>query len=339
MDCHFPSSTLPPPPPLPSAAVTITEPLQSALECGLCLSLICEPISASCGHTFCRTCLVTSLRREKKKCPLCRAICHISAEDANENIMIKNLAKLIDPVLYAQRQKEADAEKASWSSLLPIFYYNVAMFPGQILSLHLFEPRYRLMMRRIVDTSRSFAYVPNFTSYRASPGDIALIAELKEVEFLPDGRCLIEAALASRQKIIDHFVEEGTQGLHFCRLEPLNDISVDESGVELSQLMSIARTFVSFIMQGSASSKIAKMYGSPPTATVSSLSLWLTSVLPLDSMTKLRLLASTDSLDRLRTCIVGIQQTIPSLQSPIGDNEANQDSDEDWEDEEFKEEL
>lgn len=36
---------------------------QKALECPLCLSLICEPLSISCGHSFCRVCLVKSLRR------------------------------------------------------------------------------------------------------------------------------------------------------------------------------------------------------------------------------------------------------------------------------------
>jgi hypothetical protein len=63
--------------------------IEKALECPLCLSLICEPLSISCGHSFCRVCLVKSLRRSKKKCPQCRAVCHMSAEDAQENIMIK----------------------------------------------------------------------------------------------------------------------------------------------------------------------------------------------------------------------------------------------------------
>lgn len=39
------------------------ESTQKALECPLCLSLICEPLSISCGHSFCRVCLVKSLRR------------------------------------------------------------------------------------------------------------------------------------------------------------------------------------------------------------------------------------------------------------------------------------
>ena len=31
---------------------------------------------------------------------------------------------------------------------------NVPMFPGETLNLHLFEPRYKLMMQRVVGTSR-----------------------------------------------------------------------------------------------------------------------------------------------------------------------------------------
>lgn len=48
----------------------------SALECAVCLSLVCQPVSLSCGHTFCRLCLVNTLRRNKKQCPTCRAVCH-----------------------------------------------------------------------------------------------------------------------------------------------------------------------------------------------------------------------------------------------------------------------
>lgn len=159
--------------------------LSNILECPLCFCLICEPVSISCGHTFCRVCLVKSLRRHKKRCPTCREICHISPENVPENIMIKSIVMTVDPQGYASRLQELEAEKAQWSTVYPIFYYNTPMFPGSRLSLHLFEPRYKIMMQRVVNSTKSFAYVPNFTNYNASLGDIALIAKLKEVEFLP----------------------------------------------------------------------------------------------------------------------------------------------------------
>ena len=32
--------------------------LSEALQCGVCYSLVCEPITLSCGHTFCRVCTI-----------------------------------------------------------------------------------------------------------------------------------------------------------------------------------------------------------------------------------------------------------------------------------------
>lgn len=158
--------------------------LEKAVECHLCLLMVCEPISAACGHTFCRLCLVRSLRRYQKKCPTCRSVCHVNAEDAPVNIMIKSIAMAINPTLYTSRLQEIEAEKASWNTVLPIFYYNQALFPGCKLSLHLFEPRYKIMMQRIINSTRMFAYVPNYTNYTAVLGDVALIAQLEEAEFL-----------------------------------------------------------------------------------------------------------------------------------------------------------
>lgn len=159
--------------------------LTQILECSLCLSLICEPISISCGHSFCRVCLVKSLRRHRKRCPSCREVCHVSAENASENVMLKAMAIALDGDGYQARLEEVRLEKASWTTQYPIFYYNSPIFPGNILSLHLFEPRYKLMMQRVVSTTNAFAYVPNFTNYNASVGDIALVAKMKEVEFMP----------------------------------------------------------------------------------------------------------------------------------------------------------
>jgi hypothetical protein len=174
---HHQQSTANQPPELQSL-------LLPSLECSLCLSLICEPISTGCGHSFCRVCLVKSLRRHKKRCPSCREVCHIMAENAAENVMIKSMAMLLDQETYLARLEEAKQEKASWTTLYPIFYYNSTIFPQNILSLHLFEPRYKLMMQRVVNTTNAFAYVPNFNNYHAQLGDIALVAKVKEVEFL-----------------------------------------------------------------------------------------------------------------------------------------------------------
>jgi len=223
------------------------------------------------------------------------------AEDAPENVMLKELAVAIGPDAYALRLSECETEKASWSTLLPIFYYNDCLFPGSRLSLHLFEQRYRVMMQRVVNTTRSFAYVPNFSDYRAKVGDVALIAQLEEVEFMADGRCVLEAKLTSRHIIVDHYVEEGTQGLHFCRLQKLDDDPIIDDAIKMArcaELMQVSRLLTDALLEGPMRSRIEQRYGSPPT-NPEAYSLWLCQIAPLRDGDKVMLLKTTDTLFRL----------------------------------------
>eukprot|EP00802_Teleaulax_amphioxeia_P012936 Tamp_12982.p1 GENE.Tamp_12982~~Tamp_12982.p1 ORF type:complete len:272 (+),score=12.68 Tamp_12982:831-1646(+) len=114
-------------------------------------------------------------------------------------------------------------EKESWERVLPIFFYNDTLFPFSPLSLHLFEPRYKVMCKRIVNGSRKFAYLPCFHSYTASVGDVGVVADLTDVEFLPDGRALLQAKCRERFHVLETWVEDGTQGLHWCKVAKLPD--------------------------------------------------------------------------------------------------------------------
>lgn len=302
--------------------------LEKAIECSLCLSLICEPITISCGHSFCKCCLVNALKRAQKKCPQCRAVCHVNAETAEENVMLKSIATLLNPTLYNLRLAESEKERTSWNTLLPIFYYNSTLAPGSRLSLHLFEPRYKLMIRRIVDTSRSFAYVPNFTNYVAKVDDIALIAEIKECEFLADGRVLLEAEIKSRHMIVDHFVESGTQGLHFCRLEELHDeLVASEDLPAIGQLISDVERILSMLFSGEIMRQIIETCGPKPSVHNHEMfSLWLSGILPLKEKDKCELLKLKSTRLRLQRCIESLQTVIQSFSNGQSLNTSDDDS-------------
>jgi len=193
------------------------------LECSICLNLLVEPISIPCGHTFCRTCLVTTLQRAQKKCPLCRAVCAVDAPNQNENVHLSTILKACFPQQYSERLKEISELKNNWKLTLPIFFFNEVIYPTSVLRLHLFEARYKLMIKRVLESNRCFAYVPNFKDYKPTKGELGMIARVEECQFFYDGRSLLEANITMRFKITDHWVEEGTNDLYYCQYEELAD--------------------------------------------------------------------------------------------------------------------
>lgn len=76
------------------------------------------------------------------------------AEDQPQNIMISQITRFVFPKLLERRMRDTKEEKEKFELCLPVFFYNVPMFPGETLALHFFEPRYKLMMKRIINTSR-----------------------------------------------------------------------------------------------------------------------------------------------------------------------------------------
>eukprot|EP00602_Paraphysomonas_sp_CaronLab_P004910 CAMPEP_0185027032 /NCGR_PEP_ID=MMETSP1103-20130426/11853_1 /TAXON_ID=36769 /ORGANISM="Paraphysomonas bandaiensis, Strain Caron Lab Isolate" /LENGTH=406 /DNA_ID=CAMNT_0027560875 /DNA_START=266 /DNA_END=1486 /DNA_ORIENTATION=+ len=151
--------------------------------------------------------------------------------------MLKSAAQLLNPTLYASRLQEVAQEKALWETVLPVFFYISVMFPGELLHLHLFEPRYKIMMQRVMATTRRFAYLyvsPHMPVERS----IALIATVRHADFSPDGRCNLEAVLEfPRNKVTELFEEPGTNGLHYARLEtyvddPITSSSFSSTGPE-----------------------------------------------------------------------------------------------------------
>jgi len=65
-------------------------------------------------------------------------------------------------------------------------------------------------------------------------GDVVLIANLKSCEFLHDGRALLSAEIGKRHEVIEHWVEDGTQNLHYCRLSKYEDAVLSPSDIAIA---------------------------------------------------------------------------------------------------------
>ncbi len=196
------------------------------VQCPICLDTLCLPVTTPCGHNFCVLCLDHSLRKQKN-CPICRSVCSFSASELVENKVLSEICESLNPEKYATKALQLRMQIQEWKSNLPIFFYNSYEFPGTMISLHLFEARYKLMIKRITHTSRKFVFLPSFTSYTANKNDVGLLCELKECQILADGRAMLTAKCIHRIKIIDNWVENGTQGLHYCKCEEYNDFVLE----------------------------------------------------------------------------------------------------------------
>lgn len=74
---------------------------------------------------------------------------------------------------------------------LPLFPLNVVLFPGMVLPLHIFEPRYRLMIGRCLEQKSPFGVV--LVQSDSPPGEerphqVGTLARIMTAERLEDGR-------------------------------------------------------------------------------------------------------------------------------------------------------
>lgn len=94
---------------------------------------------------------------------------------------------------------------------IPLFPLDVVLFPGMVLPLHIFEPRYRKMIRDCVASGEGFGMVWTESEPVELLPDQPLIgtrAMLTEVEPLDDGRFNIQAVGGERFRVRSLSYEE-----------------------------------------------------------------------------------------------------------------------------------
>ncbi|ETO21055.1 hypothetical protein RFI_16149 [Reticulomyxa filosa] len=197
---------------------SLTSNLSEWLQCSLCLSLLVEPITLPCGmhihiriyaiHFVVACYVLVSLTVKKKKKKKKKKGGEMCQQE------------------YKERQCDMEKEKKKLKKTTPVFILNQLLFPGQFLSLHLFEPRYLHLINRVISADRHFAYVAKMhrgEGYEPKVGDIGLLVFVEECEFLPDGRCLLRAVGTQRIQFKDCWTENGTQGLWYVQYEEYLD--------------------------------------------------------------------------------------------------------------------
>ncbi|XP_072298130.1 E3 ubiquitin-protein ligase TRIM39-like [Eucyclogobius newberryi] len=85
------------------------------LSCSICLGLFTDPVTVSCGHSFCRDCICKSLDIDPH-CPNCRSPVDITCLSSNH--VLKSLVEKTKEKLLYRQDKEATQHRSVTSSCL-----------------------------------------------------------------------------------------------------------------------------------------------------------------------------------------------------------------------------
>ncbi|KAJ9668041.1 hypothetical protein H2201_001847 [Coniosporium apollinis] len=204
------------------------------LDCHVCYNMMLDPVTTSCGHTFCRICLARVLDHSSH-CPVCRRTLPIppSLNRQPSNARLVALLNGLCPELVAARAEAVALEERGTVGELdcPLFVCTLS-FPAMPTFLHIFEPRYRLMIRRALEGNGQFGMLV-YNRTQTPQGDLGVsrfmeygtMLQILNVQMLPDGRSLIETRGVSRFKVKAYGQVDGyTVG----RVERVEDVSLAE---------------------------------------------------------------------------------------------------------------
>ncbi|OTB02257.1 hypothetical protein M426DRAFT_62483 [Hypoxylon sp. CI-4A] len=322
----------------------LKESARSEMDCQVCYALFLDPLTTTCGHTFCRGCLHRILDHSDL-CPICRRNLSIQAQ-VNKQSYPSNgrLCKIINgfwsDLVALRAQAYRLEQQANLGGFDTALFVCTLSFPRMPTFLHVFEPRYRLMIRRAMEGDRTFGMVlhqPSRSPEEPEFAELGTLLRIVNIEFFQDGRSLLETVGVSRFRVTRH---GSLDGYTVANIEKIDDISVaEEEAIEaaetavapitggqerfaLPRSRSISSTLreldtlptkdlvefgISFVRRMRAQSvawltaRVLSIYGECP-SDPAIFPWWLASILPVKDEEKYKLLGTSSVRERLKTC-------------------------------------
>ncbi|KAK6123199.1 hypothetical protein DH2020_043056 [Rehmannia glutinosa] len=223
------------------------------------------------------------------------------------SVTLNNIIQKNFPEEYAERKSENDSLTNLGVDLLPLFVMDVIL-PCQKFQLNIFEPRYRLMVRRIMEGNRRMG----MAVVDSSTGSIADYAcEVEITDFVPFGLSNYWAQVESRRRcrVIRNWDQDGYR---IAEVEWVQDTYPPE-GTERNDLLEMTQKAAEFASQWIKDAqeaaqgdrvRLAELFKAeglmPPTRDPERFSFWLATLTNRRPSERLDLLRIRDTKERIR---------------------------------------
>lgn len=309
----------------------LSETTHKELDCQLCYNLMLDPVTTGCGHTLCRHCLIRSLDHAMT-CPVCRRMVLVppSLYSQPSNKALNNLLLGLCPDVIAARAEAVAAEETGGLGELdtPLFVVTLG-FPGCPTFLRVFEPRYRLMLRRALEGNRLFGMVMH-NRHGTPQGELGMsqfmeygtLLRIENAQFMADGTSIVETRGISRFRVKR---SDMLDGYAIASVERVEDVPLDEEErIEVQEISlppgdendwegafermttrQLLMRGLEFIVRMQARSapwlheRILQAYGTPPDDPAL-FPYWFASILPISDEAKYDLLRTRSVRQRLK---------------------------------------
>src|SRR5438067_2551918 len=196
---------------------------------------------------------------------------------------------------------------------LPLFPLNVVLFPGVVLPLHIFEPRYRQMIVDCQQQEQPFGIVlarPDSVHLQEEPYPIGTMAEIRDLNRLEDGRYVLIALGLQRFRILSqHRQKPYLSGI----VELYEDVAdpVEELDVHLKQAQDLFGTYLEMLLKA-ANEQDKDIRAHLPTS-AEELSYFIAYFLDIQDEQKQHFLELTSTLQRLQEEITILRREVPFM--------------------------
>lgn len=198
---------------------------------------------------------------------------------------------------------------------LPLFPIETVLFPYAPMQIHVFEPRYREMMRTCIEHDRPFGIVllrsGNVVGGPAEPYMVGTAVRIVQVHTYEDGRLDVQVQGERRFRI--RRIDDSRPYL-VGEVEPVIELEVEDNEQTQNVIAAARENFRVYIEGLFARQEYRVQVRFPPDPVA--LSFTIANFLDMENLEKQRLLELTDTIERLQGLAPALEKSLIEFQAP-----------------------